>query len=128
MRWVEMATFGRCLAYLIVYLTYLITLHQGVIQQRNIDNMTNQNNANNAPTDSPPLAEDSTLQMYGEGLSSSRQVVLETNEELDEFVRQLASHIISNNGQMDETTESWLDSEFNRIYVTYAYPDVTKVN
>lgn len=66
--------------------------------------------------------------MYGEGLSSSRQVVLETNEELDEFVRQLASHIISNNGQMDETTESWLDSEFNRIYVTYAYPDVTKVN
>lgn len=66
--------------------------------------------------------------MYGEGLSSSRHIVLETNDELDEFVRQLTAHIISNNGQMDETTESWLDSEFNRIYVTYAYPDVTKVN
>ena len=66
--------------------------------------------------------------MCGEGLSSSRLVHLQTNDELDEFVRTLTAHIISNNGQMDETTENWLDSEFNRIYVTYAYPDVTKVN
>jgi hypothetical protein len=66
--------------------------------------------------------------MYGEGLSSSRLVALTTNEELECFEKTLTKHLISNGGLMDETTESWLDSEFNRIYVTYAYPDVTKVN
>ena len=72
--------------------------------------------------------EDSTSQTCGEGLSSSRVVILQTDKQLELFETELAKHIISNGGSMDETTESWLDSEFNRIYVTYAYPDVTKVN
>jgi len=63
-----------------------------------------------------------------EGLSSSVIIELSTNDDLDEFARGLTAHLVSNNGKMDETTENWLDSEFNRIYVTYAYPDVTKVN
>lgn len=75
-----------------------------------------------------PSVEDSTSQTYGEGLSSPRVVTLQTNEQLELFETELAKHLISNGGNMDETTESWLDSEFNRIYVTYAYPDVTKVN
>jgi hypothetical protein len=28
----------------------------------------------------------------------------------------------------DEVVENWLDSEYHRIFVTYMYPDVTKVN
>jgi len=28
----------------------------------------------------------------------------------------------------DEAVENWLDSEYHRIFVTYMYPDVTKVN
>jgi hypothetical protein len=27
----------------------------------------------------------------------------------------------------DEVVENWLDSEYHRIFVTYVYPDVTKV-
>lgn len=27
----------------------------------------------------------------------------------------------------DEVVENWLDSEYHRIFVTYMYPDVTKV-
>ena len=62
------------------------------------------------------------------GLSSSRIIEINTNEELEEFVKELRELIISNNYRMDSSVENWLDSEFNRIYVAYAYPDVTKVN
>lgn len=80
------------------------------------------------PSEPSPPVEDNTLQMCGEGLSSTRLVALQNDEELQSFEKELIQHLISNGGNMDETTESWLDSEFNRIYVTYAYPDVTKVN
>ena len=63
-----------------------------------------------------------------EGLSSSRVIILPTQEELDEFKSALFDKLMVNKGQMDKTTEDWFDSEFNHIYVTYAYPDVTKVN
>jgi hypothetical protein len=63
-----------------------------------------------------------------EGLSSSRIVELNSDEELADFVDKLARKYLSNGGNMDDDVEDWLDSEFNRIYVTYAYPDVTKVN
>jgi hypothetical protein len=63
-----------------------------------------------------------------EGLSSSRIVELNSDEELADFVDKLARKYFSNGGNMDNDVEDWLDSEFNRIYVTYAYPDVTKVN
>jgi len=54
-----------------------------------------------------------------------RVVTLETEEELAKFIDLIESHVTSNDL---EELESWLDSEFHRIYVTYAYPDVTKVN
>lgn len=63
-----------------------------------------------------------------EGLSSSRVIHLDSNEELEDFIEELTTRFLKNKGRMDEQTESWLDSEFNRIYVTYAYPDVTKVH
>jgi hypothetical protein len=62
------------------------------------------------------------------GLSSSRVIHLDSNEELEDFIEELTTRFLKNKGRMDEKTESWLDSEFNRIYVTYAYPDVTKVH
>jgi hypothetical protein len=63
-----------------------------------------------------------------EGLSSSRIVELTTNDEVVEFEHKLRARLINNDFKMDSSVENWLDSEFNRIYVTYAYPDVTKVN
>lgn len=62
------------------------------------------------------------------GLSSSRIIEVSTKEELAEFERKLREFLINNDFQLDDSVEDWLDSEFNRIYVTYAYPDVTKVN
>lgn len=63
-----------------------------------------------------------------EGLSSSRIIAVSTTEELAAFERKLKEFLINNDFKMDDSVENWLDSEFNRIYVTYAYPDVTKVN
>jgi hypothetical protein len=63
-----------------------------------------------------------------EGLSSSRIVELNSDEELADFLDELEKRYFTNGGSMDTDVEDWLDSEFNRIYVTYAYPDVTKVN
>ncbi len=61
-------------------------------------------------------------------ITSSRIIEIKTNEELEEFVKELRELVISNNYRMDTSVENWLDLEFNRIYVAYAYPDVTKVN
>jgi len=61
-------------------------------------------------------------------ITSSRIIEIKTNEELEEFVKELRELVISNNYRMDTSVENWLDVEFNRIYVAYAYPDVTKVN
>lgn len=56
----------------------------------------------------------------------SRYIELHTDEELEAFKDDLLLESIRrDNGVVDE--ESWLDEEFNRIFVTYAYPDVTKV-
>jgi hypothetical protein len=63
-----------------------------------------------------------------EGLSSSLLVELQTIDELREFEKALRNKLLANDFKMDGSVENWLDSEFNRIYVTYAYPDVTKVN
>jgi hypothetical protein len=63
-----------------------------------------------------------------EGLSSPRLVELQTIDELREFEKALRNRLLANDFKMDSSVENWLDSEFNRIYVTYAYPDVTKVN
>ena len=54
-----------------------------------------------------------------------REITLETAEELSKFINLVEDHVTNNDVDM---LESWIDSEFHRIYVTYAYPDVTKVN
>jgi hypothetical protein len=63
-----------------------------------------------------------------EGLSSSLLVDMRTIDDLREFEKALRNKLLANDFKMDSSVENWLDSEFNRIYVTYAYPDVTKVN
>lgn len=63
-----------------------------------------------------------------EGLSSSRLVELRTIDELRDFEKALRMKLLATDFKMDSSVENWLDSEFNRIYVTYAYPDVTKVH
>lgn len=56
----------------------------------------------------------------------SRYIELNTDEEFEAFKDDLLLESIRRDkGVVDE--ESWLDEEFNRIFVTYAYPDVTKV-
>jgi hypothetical protein len=44
----------------------------------------------------------------------------------EEFKQDLLKQYVINNGLED--VEPWLDSQFNQIFVTYMYPDVTKVN
>jgi hypothetical protein len=63
--------------------------------------------------------------MPQESTEDLRVITLETAEELSKFITLVEEHITSND--LDEL-ESWIDNEFHRIYVTYAYPDVTKVN
>jgi hypothetical protein len=46
------------------------------------------------------------------------QEVTKKMEEIEEFF----SRDIS-----EEVVEDWLDSEYHRIFVTYVYPDLTKV-
>ena len=72
-------------------------------------------------------AEDSISAKYGGGLSS-RVIEITNNDELNDFANELRKLLIKHDFNMDSSVENWLDSEFNRIYVTYAYPDVTKVN
>jgi hypothetical protein len=97
------------------------------MQPRNTTNMTNRNNDNQELSELSRQVEDNISAKYGEGLSS-RVIVLSNNDELDEFTHELRKILITNDCKMDSSVENWLDSEFNRIYVTYAYPDVTKVN
>ena len=42
-----------------------------------------------------------------------------TMHEIEEFFQRTPN---------DEVVENWLDSEYHRIFVTYMYPDVTKIN
>jgi len=98
------------------------------MQPRNITNMTNRNNDNQELSELPNQVEDSICAKYGEGLSSPRLVEMQTIDELREFEKALRNKLLANDFKMDSSVENWLDSEFNRIYVTYAYPDVTKVN
>lgn len=55
-----------------------------------------------------------------------RVVELSTEDDVRALVRMLNEWL--DEDVDDSEIENWLDSEFHRIYVTYAYPDVTKVN
>lgn len=123
-----MTTYGRCLTYLTILVTSSTTSQLGVTQRKNTMSNNNQDSLEHELSESLNQVEDSICGTHGEGLSSPRVVTLHNDDELDYFEKELMIHLISNDGKMDETTESWLDSEFNRIYVAYAYADVTKVN
>jgi hypothetical protein len=45
----------------------------------------------------------------------------------DDFKKELLAQLKANGYEIDSTVENWLDSEFNRIYVAYAYADVTNI-
>jgi hypothetical protein len=53
-------------------------------------------------------------------------IILHDAEHEEHFKQELLKQYVINNGLED--VEPWLDSEFNQIFVTYMYPDVTKVN
>lgn len=63
------------------------------------------------------------------GLSSlSRYIELHTDEELEQFNEDLILEAALREKHATDDEENWLDNEFNRIFVTYTYPDVTKVH
>lgn len=53
-------------------------------------------------------------------------IILRDEEHEEEFRRELIKQYVTNNGLED--IEPWIDSEFNLIFMTYMYPDVTKIN
>jgi hypothetical protein len=57
---------------------------------------------------------------------SDTRVTVISNE--DDFKAELLEQLKANGYEIDSTVENWLDSEFNRIYVAYAYADVTNIN
>ena len=111
-----------------ILVTSSTTSQQGVTQRRNTVNNNNQDKLNQELSESANQVEVSTCARYGEGLSSPRRVDLQTIDELRDFEKALRNRLLANDFKMDSSVENWLDSEFNRIYVTYAYPDVTKVH
>lgn len=57
----------------------------------------------------------------------SRVINITSNRDEDKFEELLISEFKKLDG-FDKSQEDWLDSEFNKIFVTYMYPDVTKIN
>ena len=60
--------------------------------------------------------------------SLSRYIELNTDEELEQFSEELLVEMARHSNDAIRDDEEWLDREFNRIYVTYAYPDVTRMH
>lgn len=67
--------------------------------------------------------------MYGShggcGMTSNRTVEFKSFAEADATMHEIEEFFEST--PADEVVENWLDSEYHRIFVTYMYPDVTKV-
>lgn len=57
----------------------------------------------------------------------NRVINITSNRDEDKFEELLISEFKKLDG-FDKSQEDWLDSEFNKIFVTYMYPDVTKIN
>lgn len=60
-------------------------------------------------------------------MSDLRIKEFKTQEELASFIDEFNQRIMNQGIQLDKETESWLDDEFHRIFVTYAYADVTNM-
>ena len=54
-------------------------------------------------------------------------LVMETDADVMEFMEDLQKSYIQHGGQLDDEVERWMDSEFNRTFVTWMYPDLTNV-
>ena len=60
------------------------------------------------------------------GMTTNRVREFKTIEEADAIMHEIEEFF--QRTPNDEVVENWLDSEYHRIFVTYMYPDVTKVN
>lgn len=58
-------------------------------------------------------------------MTNSRLTEFKSTEEENKKMQEIEEFF--NRDIKDEVVESWLDSEYHRIFVTYVYPDVTKV-
>lgn len=58
-------------------------------------------------------------------MTDNRTMEFKTDEEIDNKMKEIEEFFQQDIN--DEVVESWLDSEYHRIFVTYVYPDVTKV-
>jgi hypothetical protein len=56
----------------------------------------------------------------------TRIIELTSNDDKVKFEELLLAEFKKLNG-FDQEHEDWLDSEFNKVFVTYMYPDVTKM-
>lgn len=56
---------------------------------------------------------------------TNRTMEFKSDEEIDNKMKEIEEFFQQDIN--DEVVESWLDSEYHRIFVTYVYPDVTKV-
>jgi hypothetical protein len=60
------------------------------------------------------------------GMTETRYREFKSNSEADAVMHEIEEFFECT--PQDEVVENWLDSEYHRIFVTYMYPDVTKVN
>jgi hypothetical protein len=58
-------------------------------------------------------------------MTNKRITEFKTYSEVDHKLKEIDEFF--NRDIKDEVVENWLDSEYHRIFVTYVYPDVTKV-
>jgi hypothetical protein len=58
-------------------------------------------------------------------MTNKRITEFKTYSEVDQKLKEIDEFF--NRDIKDEVVENWLDSEYHRIFVTYVYPDVTKV-
>jgi hypothetical protein len=56
----------------------------------------------------------------------TRIIEITSNDDKVKFEELLIAEFKKLNG-FDQEHEDWLDSEFNKVFVTYMYPDVTKM-
>lgn len=59
------------------------------------------------------------------GMTTNRLMEFKSKEEADAVMHEIEEFF--ERTPRDEVVENWLDSEYHRIFVTYMYPDVTKV-
>ena len=55
---------------------------------------------------------------------NSRYIAFEDDKDIEDTMNAVVNNLPK---KIDATVETWLDNEFNRIFVTYAYPDVTNI-